>query len=96
MPEQDEAKTIKVYGDKHFKEYRKTHPVPPAYERQVHARSVTFTCQRCQQDVTEVRFPGPRPAYCVTCAVVVKREKTAARTRRSRRSKKEQQELPSS
>src|SRR5947209_5160086 len=87
MPEQHESKIIKVYGDKHFKDYSKNHPVPPAYERQMHAQEVTFICQRCNQEITEVRFPGPIK-YCSACAVLVKREKTRARVRAVRQKKR--------
>jgi phosphopantetheine adenylyltransferase len=87
MPEEHESKPIKVYGDKHFKEYAKTHPVPPAYERWVNARSVTFTCIRCHQEVTEIRYPGPT-TYCAACSLIVKREKTAARVKRVRAKRK--------
>jgi hypothetical protein len=36
----------------------------PVYRRTVQTRSVTFTCQRCGQTVTQQRFPGPTPRYC--------------------------------
>ena|SRR5947209_5713404 len=87
MPEEYESKRIQVKGDEHFKEYAKTHPVPPAYERWIHARTVTFTCVRCKQEVTEVRFPGPT-RYCAACAAVVKREKTRLRVQAARQRKK--------
>ena len=86
MPEEDESKFVKVYGDKHAK--ARSHPTV-AYERVIHTRSVTFTCIRCHQEVTEIRFPGPT-TYCAACSVIVRREKTRARTRRSRQRKKEQ------
>lgn len=92
MPEKDELKTIKVYGDEHFKEYAKTHPVPPAYERRIHAEQITFTCEHCHQQITEVRFPGP-VRYCSACAVLVKREKSRLRTQRSRQKAKERRTL---
>jgi hypothetical protein len=87
MPEVDESKTIKVRGDEHFKEYAKTHPVPPAYERVIHAKSVTFICIRCHTSVTEVRFPGAT-TYCAACSIIMKREKTAARVKRVRAKRK--------
>jgi late competence protein required for DNA uptake (superfamily II DNA/RNA helicase) len=90
MPEEHESKFVKVYGDKHAREYAERHHAPPAYERMIHARSVTFTCIRCHQEVTEVRFPGPT-TYCSECSVIVRREKNAARVRRARAKKKRQE-----
>ena len=34
------------------------------YERMVTSRPVTFTCQYCQQTVTQERMPAPMPSYC--------------------------------
>jgi hypothetical protein len=59
--------------------------------RLIGKREVTFTCQRCNAWVTEWRYPGPLPQYCGACGPGVQKEKTAARTRRSRQRKKEQQ-----
>ena len=58
MPEEHESKQIKVYGDKHFKEYARTHPVPAAYERYINARSVTFTCKKCARKSQRSAFQG--------------------------------------
>ena len=60
------------------------------YSRVIMARDVTFTCSRCEQEVTKVQFPGPTPRYCAPCAKEVEREKTRARVARLReRQKKE-------
>ncbi len=90
MLEKDDAQIVKVRGDQAAKDYADEHPAPPAYSRIIHAKEVTFTCIRCHQAVTEVRYPGPT-TYCAACSIVVKREKTAARTRRSRSRKKERE-----
>src|SRR3989442_415973 len=92
MPEEDESKFVKIIGDKHAK--ARSHPTV-AYERVIHAKSVTFTCIRCKKKVTEVHFPGPT-TYCAECSIIVRREKTAARTRRSRQRKKALSETDSS
>jgi len=39
-------------------------PQVRGYERVVAAREVTFTCEHCEQTVTQERMPGPLPAYC--------------------------------
>jgi hypothetical protein len=83
MPERDELKIIKVLGDKHAKEKN----ADPAYQRYIHAQEVTFTCPRCNQEITEVRFPG-HVKYCSSCSVIVKREKTRARVQAIRQRKK--------
>ncbi len=56
----------------------------PVTARLVGKREVTFTCQRCKQQVTQWRFPGPTPKYCETCQPIVQREKTRARVKRVR------------
>jgi predicted amidophosphoribosyltransferase len=61
----------------------------PTTSRLVGKREVRFICARCHKDVTEWRYPGPLPQYCAECGPIVKREKTAARTRRARGRKKE-------
>lgn len=39
-------------------------PQVKPYERIVTSRPVTFTCQQCNQTVTQERMPGPMPSYC--------------------------------
>lgn len=39
-------------------------PQVKGYERVVIAREVTFTCEHCEQTVTQERMPGPLPVYC--------------------------------
>jgi hypothetical protein len=53
-------------------------------------RAITFTCSWCYKDVTENRMPGPTPAYCLACAVEVKRSADANRARRYRERQAEQ------
>jgi hypothetical protein len=71
--------------DSHYVRVKK-----PATSRLVGKREVTFTCYRCKQVFTEWHYPGPVPQYCATCSPIVRKEKTAARTRRYRQHKKEQ------
>jgi hypothetical protein len=65
--------------DSHYVRIKK-----PATARLVGKREVTFTCERCGNQVTEWRYPGPVPQYCAQCGPIVKHEKTAARVRRVR------------
>ena len=39
-------------------------PQVKPYERVVTSRPVTFTCQYCDQTVTQERMPAPMPLYC--------------------------------
>lgn len=39
-------------------------PCVKPYERIVTSRPVTFTCQQCDQTVTQERMPGPISSYC--------------------------------
>lgn len=39
-------------------------PQVKPYERIVTSRRVTFTCQQCNQTVTQERMPSPTPLYC--------------------------------
>ncbi len=56
------------------------------------ARKVSFTCQVCGKDTTQLRMPGPRPRYCSdSCAKEGERAKTRARVGRLRDRQKEQQ-----
>ncbi len=55
------------------------------------ARNVSFTCQVCGKDTTQLRMPGPRPRYCSdTCKETDEREKTRARVGRLRERQREQ------
>lgn len=64
------------------------------YTRTITARDVTFTCSRCGQEATRSVYPGATPQYCEPCAVIVRKEKTAARRMRSYyASKKHHKEL---
>ncbi len=53
------------------------------YQRTISARLVTGTCQACQQSFAEMRFPGPPPRYCASCAKEVERTQRNARRMRS-------------
>ena len=53
------------------------------------ATEVTFTCERCGQEVTRQQTsPGFLPRYCDDCAKIVKREKTRERVAKHRAAKK--------
>ncbi len=53
------------------------------------ARNVSFTCQVCGKDTTQLRMPGPRPRYCSeSCKAEGERAKTRARVGRLRESQK--------
>jgi LuxR family maltose regulon positive regulatory protein len=46
--------TIRVFGQSEQQ----------AYQRTVSMREITFTCIVCQQQTTQLRYPGPPPRYC--------------------------------
>src|SRR5690242_6551981 len=51
-----------------------------AYQRTVSMREITFICVVCQQQTTQLRYPGPLPRYCSeTCraeyALIANRER---------------------
>jgi len=55
---------------------------PPAYQRTIRTRLITFTCAGCRQTVTQQCFPGPAPRYCSeTCREEARRQKTLERVR---------------
>ncbi|MEO0562677.1 MAG: hypothetical protein AAF125_11210, partial [Chloroflexota bacterium] len=43
------------------------------YTRRIRKRGVQFTCAECGETVTEQRFPGPMPKYCLGCVDAVRR-----------------------
>ncbi len=52
-------------------------------------RNVSFTCQVCGKETTQLRMPGPRPRYCSeSCKAEGERAKTRARVGRLRESQK--------
>lgn len=55
------------------------------YTRRIKQRGVTFTCVACGREVTEMRYPGPKPKYCLDCVEVVRRRQARERKRRQRR-----------
>jgi LuxR family transcriptional regulator, maltose regulon positive regulatory protein len=46
--------TVRVFGQSE----------QPAYQRTISMREITFTCIVCQQQTTQLRYPGPPPRYC--------------------------------
>ncbi len=54
------------------------------YERTVHSRPVTFTCQECGRQETREQLPGPTPKYCGYCWPTVQARRNADRQRRHR------------
>lgn len=56
----------------------------PAYSRVSVMREVVFACQRCGQDVRELRYPGPLPKYCPTCRAIIEQMRHEERVRRQR------------
>jgi hypothetical protein len=54
------------------------------------ARNVSFRCQVCGKETTQLRMPGPRPRYCSdTCKETGERAKTRARVARLRERQKQ-------
>lgn len=54
----------------------------PAYVRVSIMREVEFACQRCGQDVRELRYPGPLPRYCPSCRAINEQTRNEERVRR--------------
>jgi hypothetical protein len=55
------------------------------YTRRIKQREVTFMCGVCGETVTEMRYPGPTPKYCLGCVAAVRRRQARERKRRQRR-----------
>jgi hypothetical protein len=54
------------------------------------ARNVSFTCQMCGKETTQLRMPGPLPRYCSEiCKAAGERAKTRARVARLRERQKQ-------
>lgn len=60
----------------------------PAYSRVSVMREVEFACQRCGQDVRELRYPGPLPKYCPSCRALIEQMREEERVRRQRERRK--------
>lgn len=58
------------------------------HSREIRQRGVTFTCAECERTVTEMRYPGPTPKYCLECVETVRRRQARERKRRQRENKK--------
>jgi hypothetical protein len=55
------------------------------YQRLMQTKPITFICDWCHQEVTQQRYPGPRPRYCSEqCKQEATREQTRARVQRLR------------
>ena len=82
--------TIRVFGQAE----------KPAYERTVSMREVMFTCVVCQQQMTQLRYPGPLPRYCSPdCRAVqaqVLNQERVRKQREKRRAAREAHEKASS
>ena len=76
------SKQITVAGEKQPRK---------AYSRTLTTRLVTFTCQQCGKQVSQQRFPGPRPRYCTeACKQKALRAGTLARVHHFRARQQEQ------
>ncbi len=53
-------------------------------KRTIAERPVSYTCERCGQERTEMRYPGPTPKYCPECKGDAQKALAAARMRRMR------------
>ena len=80
-----DIKVVSVYGDAQAKEKN----LIPAYQRTLRTRPIVFTCAICGKEVTQERFPSPRPHYCSeACETEGIRIKTRQRARRRREKKR--------
>lgn len=61
-----------------------------SYERTIKERPVTFTCEWCYQESTELRYPGPKPTYHEVCKAEAQRAASAARMKKMREKRAEQ------
>ena len=78
------SQVISVRGDTTAKQ----HNEQPAYSRVSVMREVEFACQRCGQDVRELRYPGPLPKYCPSCRALIEQVRNEERVRRQRERRK--------
>ncbi len=85
-----EGQDIWQYKPKPARVSPDTRPVTPTQITVTRtARNVSFTCQVCGAETTQLRMPGPRPRYCSdTCKAEGERAKTRARVGRLRESQK--------
>lgn len=60
----------------------------PAYSRISVMREVVFVYQRCEQDVRELRYPGPLPKYCPNCRTLIEQLRNEECVRRQRERRK--------
>jgi len=52
--------------------------------RTLTARAVTYRCEWCSQERTELRYPGPSPRYCPGCKLQAQNSMAARRMRAMR------------
>ncbi|EFH80316.1 hypothetical protein [Ktedonobacter racemifer] len=83
--QQPRIHTVQVYGKLRAQG-------KPAFERQVAAREVSFTCQRCGTQKTEMRYPGPLPRYCPSCREARRAEAYEVRVAKQREKRRKQRE----
>ena len=103
FPQVGESQVVKVYGDKAMHQYiqarmEKGQSIPPAYERIVEQRQITFQCAQCKTTVTQWRYPSRGPSYCSDAcrdAAHLVQTKERVRRYRERKAKQQSQENPS-
>lgn len=86
MEDQPRSQVVRVYGR------LRERSEEPAYRRTLTEREVQFRCQRCQAEVTELRFPGPLPRYCPFCREERRAEAYEERVRKQREKRRKQRE----
>lgn len=90
-PQKPPSKDYQVYGSKKAREEAVRNGGPPVYTRTVQASTVTFRCTRCGAETQTIRYPGPKSLYCDRYVVVVRREQTQARAKKSRHNQRVRQ-----
>ena len=54
------------------------------HTRTIKERPITYTCEWCSAERTEMRYPGPKPRYCPECKTEAQNALAAGRMRRMR------------
>ncbi len=54
------------------------------HRRTLTERAVTYRCEWCSQERTELRYPGPSPRYCLECKQQAQNSMAARRMRQMR------------
>jgi 2-oxo-4-hydroxy-4-carboxy--5-ureidoimidazoline (OHCU) decarboxylase len=96
--EKPKSQVVKVVGSSTMRKYLQElvdddlDSVPPAYERIVKQRQITFQCMQCRKTVTQWHYPSRGPRYCSDeCRDEAHKEQTRERVRRYRERKAAQQ-----